>query len=97
MNPKIDKLAKDIEKAQSRVGDLQARLREMEQQKAELEETEVVALFRALEVPPDRFPAFLDAMKNAVLPAADSAPPVAAVIPHPYTHTPDNEEVEDED
>ena len=40
MNPKIEKLAKDIEKTKAKIAEQQARLRDLEKQKTELENTD---------------------------------------------------------
>ena len=43
MNPKIEKLAKDIEKTKAKIAEQQARLQDLEKQKTELENTDFVA------------------------------------------------------
>ena len=43
MNPKIEKLAKDIEKNKAKIAEPQARLRDLEKPKTELENSAVVA------------------------------------------------------
>lgn len=42
MNLKIERVCKDIDKTRSKIGELQARLRELESQRTELENTEIV-------------------------------------------------------
>ena len=46
MNPKIEKLAKDIEKTKAKIAEQQARLQDLEKQKTELENTDFVAVAR---------------------------------------------------
>ena len=50
MNPKIEKLAKDIEKTKAKIAEQQARLQDLEKQKTELENTDFVAV---AQLPPD--------------------------------------------
>ena len=59
MNPKIEKLAKDIEKAKAKIAEQQARLREMEKQKTELENTDFVAVARSYHLTPQELAEFL--------------------------------------
>ena len=47
MNPKIEKLAKDIEKTKAKIAEQQARLQDLEKQKTELENTDFVAVARS--------------------------------------------------
>ena len=49
MNQKIQKIVTEIEKVKSKIATQQARLRELEQQKTELENTEIVGMVRGLE------------------------------------------------
>ena len=44
MNPKIEKLEKEIDKTKTRIAEMQARLRDLEKQKTELENTDYVAI-----------------------------------------------------
>ena len=52
MNPKIEKLAKDIEKTKAKIAEQQARLRDLEKQKTELENTDFVAVARSYHLTP---------------------------------------------
>ena len=52
MNPKIEKLAKDIEKTKAKIAELQAKLRDLEKQKTELENTDFVAVARSYHLTP---------------------------------------------
>lgn len=70
MNPKIEKLAKDIEKAKAKIAEQQARLREMEKQKTELENTDFVAVARSYHLTPQELAEFLKTrqMEKAPMP-----------------------------
>ena len=70
MNPKIEKLAKDIEKAKAKIAEQQARLREMEKQKTELENTDFVAVARSFHLTPQELAEFLKTrqMEKAPMP-----------------------------
>ena len=59
MNPKIDKLTKEIEKTREKIAELQARLRDMERQKTEAENTDIVAIVRSLNLSPQELAAFV--------------------------------------
>lgn len=79
MTQKIQKLTNEIDRTRTKINDLQSRLREMEQQRTELENTEIVALFRSLDVSPDKLPGFISGMKgSASLPETVSQPEVPA-------------------
>lgn len=91
MTPKIQKLITEIEKIRARITEWQERLRELERQRTELENTEIVALFRSLDVAPGDLPAFIAAMKESAVPrvAPAYAPPPATPS---YTSSPMREE-----
>lgn len=63
MNPKIEKITREIEKTQARIADDQARLKELERQKLNLENTEIVVLFRSVDVAPSELAAFIEKYK----------------------------------
>ena len=81
MNPKIQKVSEEIEKVKRKLADYQARLRDLERQKTELEDADIVALVRDMDIMPEELTAFIQAFKArsdsmAVTPmetAADSA------------------------
>jgi len=74
LNPKIEKLAKEIDKTKDRITELQAKLRDLEKQKTELENTDIVAMVRSLNLSPQELAAFLKGRSEN--PAADNAPDV---------------------
>ena len=65
MNPKIEKLAKDIEKTKAKIAEQQARLRELEKQKTELENTDFVAVARSYHLTPQELAEFLKTRQMA--------------------------------
>lgn len=72
MNPKIEKLAKEIDKTREKIAELQAKLRDLEKQKTELENTDIVALVRSLNLTPQELSAFIKGRQEN--PMADHAP-----------------------
>lgn len=52
MNPKIEKLEKEIDKTKNKIAEMQARLRDLEKQKTELENTDYVAIARSFHLTP---------------------------------------------
>lgn len=88
MTPKIQRITTEIDRLRVRITESKERLRELERQRTELENTEIVALFRSLEVAPDQLPAFIAAMKES--PALPETHPAdsgdeAAPASTPYT------------
>lgn len=78
MNSRIDKIARDIEKTRTRIADDQARLKELERQKVDMENAEIVTLFRAVNVPPKDVAALIKAYRDggeSALPPVSAAPP----------------------
>ena len=64
MNSKIQKVMTEIEKVRAKIATQQARLRELEQQKTELENTEIVGLVRGLDVSTDELATLIQAIRN---------------------------------
>ena len=67
MNPKIEKLAKDIEKTKAKIAEQQARLRDLEKQKTELENTDFVAVARSYHLTPQELAEFLKTRQMAAV------------------------------
>lgn len=65
MNPKIEKLAKDIEKTKAKIAEQQARLRDLEKRKTELENTDFVAVARSYHLTPQELAEFLKTRQMA--------------------------------
>lgn len=59
MNPKIEKLEKEIDKTKTKITELQAKLRDLEKQKTELENTDYVAIARSFHLTPQQLAEFL--------------------------------------
>ena len=72
MNPKIGKLAKDIEKTKAKIAEQQARLQDLEKQKTELENTDFVAVARSYHLTPQELAEFLKTRQMAS--AQESSP-----------------------
>ena len=64
MNQKIQKIVTEIAKVKSRIATQQARLRELEKQKTELENTEIVGMVRGLEVTPEELATIIQAIRS---------------------------------
>lgn len=64
MNQKIQKIVTEIEKVKGKIATQQARLRELEQQKTELENTEIVGMVRSLEVTPEELATIIQAIRT---------------------------------
>ncbi len=78
MNPKLQKVNRDIERTKAKISELQASLPGLEQQRSELEENEVIKAFRSADVAPADFTAFIEAYKESL---SGGAPPAAAPSP----------------
>jgi hypothetical protein len=63
MNPKLEKTVREIERARAKIAELQELLPELEKQKTELENTEIVRLVRSASVAPRELAEFLRAVK----------------------------------
>lgn len=72
MNPKIEKLAKDIEKTKAKIAEQQASLQDLEKQKTELENTDFVAVARSYHLTPQELAEFLKTRQMAS--AQESSP-----------------------
>ncbi|MBS4879651.1 MAG: DUF4315 family protein [Firmicutes bacterium] len=67
MNTKIQKIEQEISKIKSNIGSYQVRCRELEQQKRELENTEIVGVVRSMDVSPDELAEVLRALRSGAL------------------------------
>ena len=59
MNPKIEKLNRDIEKTEAKIAELQDKLRDLKKQKTELENNELISLCRDNGISPADLAAYL--------------------------------------
>ena len=82
LNPKITKVTSDIEKTKDRIAEHQSRLRELERLKTELENSEIVATVRSVNIPP----ADLEAFARAFMEQRKSVPvPDLTAVQSAYT------------
>ena len=65
MNPKIEKLNRDIEKTETKIAELQDKLREYKKQKTDLENSELIALCRDNGISPGELMAFVQSRKQS--------------------------------
>ena len=63
MNPKVEKITAEIEKIRRKISSSQTRLRELERQKLELENADIIAMVRGVDIPPDEFANFVQMFK----------------------------------
>ena len=59
MNTKIEKLEKEIDRTKAKIAEMQAKLRKLEEQKTELENTDYVAVARSFHLTPQELADFL--------------------------------------
>ena len=59
MNPKIERITNEIEKLRGKMTAYQNRLRELERQKTELENADIIAAVRGVDIAPDELAAFI--------------------------------------
>ena len=71
MNPKIEKLEKEIDKTKNKIAEMQARLRDLEKQKTELENTDYVAIARSFHLTPQQLAEFLKSQQT--VPSGDGS------------------------
>lgn len=64
MNAKIERVNKDIDKTKEKISEFQARLRELEKQKTEIENIEIVEAVRGMDIPLTDLPAILKALRE---------------------------------
>ena len=72
MNHKLEQLAKDLEKTKAKIAELQAKLRDWEKQKTELENTDFVAVARSYHLTPQELAEFLKTRQMA--PSQETSP-----------------------
>lgn len=67
MNPKIEKLEKEIDKTKAKIAEMQGKLRKLEEQKTELENTDYVAVARSYKLTPQQLADFLKSQQASSL------------------------------
>ena len=70
MNGKLQKVMAEIEKVKAKIAAQQIHLRELEQQKTELENTEIVGMVRGLDAP-EELAAFIKAFRSSTAGTSD--------------------------
>ena len=68
MNLRISKITDDIGKLRRKIAKDQARLRELERQKLELENADIVAAVRSIDVPPEELRALIAQLQSQPIP-----------------------------
>ena len=71
---KIDKIEKELEKAREKAAEWQAKIRELEKQKQEEENSQIVQAVRSLKLTPAELMAFLSDPKHAFAALGQSGP-----------------------
>ncbi|MCL2816135.1 MAG: DUF4315 family protein [Oscillospiraceae bacterium] len=62
-NEKLEKIKADIAKTKAKISEYTARLRELERQKTETENSGIIAIVRDMDIRPDDLAAFIEAFK----------------------------------
>ena len=68
MNPRIEKITEDIAKLRNKITTAQNRLRELERQKLELENADIVAAVRSINVPPEELAKMIQKLQRQPIP-----------------------------
>ena len=71
---KIDKIEKELEKAREKAAEWQAKIRDLEKQKQEEENSQIVQAVRSLKLTPAELMAFLSDPKNAFSASGHAGP-----------------------
>lgn len=100
MNPKLQKVVRDIERAKTKIEELQALLPDLERQKTELENAEIIKVFRSADVAPGDFAKFIAAYQAQLQDGAPGTTAKTAVETPPSSYPgvmPRQSEMEDSD
>jgi hypothetical protein len=71
-NSRAARVQNEIDKAKVKLAEQQAKIRELEQKKAEIENTEIVDIVRGMSIPLDELATLLQSIKGVSLPKATS-------------------------
>lgn len=71
MNPKIEKINTEIKKYQERIVESTNRIKELERQRTEIENTDIIGLVRAVNATPEELAALLKSLKAKGAPSRD--------------------------
>ena len=96
---KTERIVAEIEKTKTKIGELQARVRDLERQKTELENTEIIGLVRALEATPAELAVMLRAMMESQRQQAMTslAPQITEDTPNDDEYDGEQEDADDEE
>ena len=89
MNAKIERVSKDIQKTKDKISEFQTRLRELEKQKTELENIEIVDAVRGMDISLADLAAMLKGAKTGGATSGQVGPKLAAPA---ETETEDSED-----
>jgi len=64
LNPKLQKITDEIEKIKRKTAGYQSRLRELERQRTEIENADIIAMVRGVDIKPEDFTDFVRAFKE---------------------------------
>lgn len=64
MNQKLQRVMREIERAKAKIAELQASIPVLEKQKTELENAEIIKVFRSANVAPEELNGFITAYKE---------------------------------
>lgn len=78
MNAKIERVSKEIQKTKDKISEFQTRLRELEKQKTELENTEIVEAVRGMDISLADLAAMLKSVKTGGATSGQFGPKLAA-------------------
>lgn len=74
MNTKIERVSKDIQKTKDKINEFQTKLRELEKQKTELENMEIVDAVRGMDISLPDLAALLKAAKSGSVTSSQVGP-----------------------
>lgn len=94
---KRSKVQAEIDKARERLLEQQARIRELETKRTELENMEIVDIVRGLSIPLDDLAAALQSLKGGAIPALSTSGQVDPKSTKPQIITPNNGDTDKED
>lgn len=93
MNPKINKLRREIGKDKAKIVELQAHVKDLEKQVWELENLDIVGMVREQGLNPEQLAQMLQALKNGP-PAVNQAAPVPEPAPNNQEETKEDNPIE---
>lgn len=80
MNAKIERVSKDIQKTKEKINEFQTKLRELEKQKTELENLEIVDAVRGMDISLTDLAALLKAAKTGDATSGQLGPKSAVAV-----------------